>query len=119
MFMTALKTLFVLLAVLLVASLLTRKTFHVERVIAATPDEIWNVLADTERYPQWNPVFVEVNGTYVEGGTVLSKVKDPSGNILEIKAIVCLQRYPAHTTRQARQPGRLAWWARYFGPLIQ
>ena len=80
---------FAALAVLVVAvagALLTRKTFHVEQVIAAPPEDIWSVLMDTATYPDWNPVFVEVTGEFAEGAKMLNKVRDPKGNILEMTA---------------------------------
>ena len=66
-----------LLIVLIVAvagALATRKTFLVEIWIPAPPEAVWAVLIDTGAYPQWNPVFVEVDGAYAEGETVLNKV---------------------------------------------
>lgn len=67
-------------------ALLGKKTFHVEMVIPAPPEAVWAVLMATEKYPEWNPTFVEVGGPYVAGGTVLNKVRDPNGNVLEMKA---------------------------------
>lgn len=81
----------VLVTVLIVAvaaSLVTRKTFVVETWIPAPPEAVWKVLIDTEAYPQWNPVFVEVEGAYVAGKTVLNRVREPGGAILEMKATV-------------------------------
>ena len=77
-----------LVAIAAAASFATQKTFHVEIDIPASPDAVWAVLADTEAYPQWNPVFVEVEGAYAEGETVLNRVRDPGGAILEITALV-------------------------------
>lgn len=87
MFWTALKWGLPLLVLIFAGgALFTRKTFHVETVIDATPDEIWEVLMDTASYPDWNPVFVEVTGSYTLGEKVLNKVRDPKGQILEMTA---------------------------------
>ena len=80
-----------LLIVLIVAvagALATRKTFLVEIWIPAPPEAVWEVLIDTEAYPQWNPVFVEVDGAYAQGETVLNMVREPDGAILEMTATV-------------------------------
>jgi len=80
-----------LLAALVVVALLaifTKKTFTVERVINASKEEIWAVLVDTAAYPQWNPVFTDVNGEYVEGAKLINKVRDPKDKIIEMTATV-------------------------------
>ena len=90
---------FGLLAIAVIAvagALLTRKTFHVEQVIAAPPEDIWSALMDTAAYSEWNPVFVEVAGKYAKGAKMLNKVRDPKGNILEMTAKV-------KTVREARE----------------
>ena len=46
------------------AAAIFRKTYRVERIISATPEEIWAVLMDTAAYGEWNPVFVKVEGSY-------------------------------------------------------
>ena len=47
---------------------------------------------DTASYGDWNPVFVKVKGSYVEGGEVINTFKDPSGKLYEVtnkvKAVV-------------------------------
>ena len=78
----------IVLIVAVVGSLATRKTFLVEIWIPAPPEAVWEVLIDTRAYPQWNPVFVEVDGTYAKGETVLNRVREPSGAILEMTATV-------------------------------
>ncbi len=77
-----------LVAIAAAASFATQKTFHVEIDIPASPDAVWAVLVDTAAYPQWNPVFVEVDGAYAEGETVLNRVREPDGAILEMTATV-------------------------------
>lgn len=88
MFLTILKWGVPVIALLMAFSLLTTKTFHVETVISAPAEDIWAVLMNTENYPEWNPTFVAVEGDYAEGAKVLNKVKNPSGQILEMTATV-------------------------------
>ena len=78
----------VVLIVAVVTALATRKSFLVEIWIPAPPEAVWAVLVDTPAYPQWNPVFVEVDGPYVAGKTVLNRVREPGGTILEMTATV-------------------------------
>ena len=101
MYWTILKIGSLVLVGLVVASLLTTKTFRVEAVVPATPEDVWAVLTETEHYPEWNPVFVEVVGQYEPGTRVLNKVKDPSGNILEMTATV----RTVTPNRESRQTG--------------
>ena len=77
-----------ILLLIVTLSFSTSKTFRVETVVPASPEVVWNILTDTSAYPDWNPVFVEVSGTYAEGVTVNNKVKDPTGTILEMEAFV-------------------------------
>ena len=55
------------LAVVTVAGFLTQKSFRAETVIAAPADEVWRVLMATDKYTDWNPVFVEANGVLRRG----------------------------------------------------
>ena len=66
------------------AAIFSNKTYRVERIISATPEEIWAVLMDTAAYGEWNPVFVKVEGSYAVGGTVLNTFKDPSGKLFDV-----------------------------------
>ena len=72
----------------LALAVLGKKTFHVETVIPAPPEAVWAVLMATEKYPEWNPTFVEVSGQYEVGGTLLNKVRSPDGKVLELTATV-------------------------------
>lgn len=86
-------------SIMAVAGSFMRKSFHVETVIAAPPEAIWAVLMDTSSYPDWNPVFVEVDGTYADGAQMLNRVRDPSGKLLEMTATVT-SLVPARELRQ-------------------
>lgn len=77
----------IIVAVVIAMTLLGEETFHTEVMIPAPPADVWAVLMDTERYPEWNPVFVRVDGAYSEGGQVTNLVQDPSGP-MEITATV-------------------------------
>ena len=66
------------------AAIFSNKTYRVERIISATPEEIWAVLMDSAAYGEWNPVFVKVEGSYAAGGTVLNTFKDPSGKLFDV-----------------------------------
>lgn len=46
------------------------------------------MLMDTAAYGDWNPVFVRVDGTYEQGGTVQNRVIDPKDNVLDIEATI-------------------------------
>ena len=77
-----------LFAIVAAAAVLTKKTFHVETVVAAPPEAVWAVLTDTRRYSDWNPVFVAVDGAYAEGQTVTNTVRFPDGSDVEMAATV-------------------------------
>ena len=81
----------VVLPVLLIAvamALFGKKTFHVEIFIPAPPSAVWSVLTDAERYEDWNPVFVKVEGTYRIGEEINNLVRQPDGSEVEIAAVV-------------------------------
>lgn len=103
MFLTILKWLLPVLVLVVVACQFTTKTFHVESIIKAPPEQVWAVLTDTQAYPEWNPVFVEVQGAYAQGTKVLNKVRDPDGNIMEMTASV----KTLTKARELRQKGGL------------
>ena len=86
------------------AAIFSNKTYRVERIISATPEEIWAVLMDTAAYGEWNPVFVKVEGSYAVGGTVLNTFKDPSGKLFDVTNKV----EALEPNRLLRQKGGLA-----------
>ena len=48
-------------------------------VIQASPAEVFAVLADFERYPQWNPYHRSVQGEFVEGAPLNIHILRPDG----------------------------------------
>jgi len=41
-----------------------------EVTIDAASETVWHILADTARYPQWNPYIPELHGTLAPGETI-------------------------------------------------
>jgi hypothetical protein len=56
---------------------------HTEIEIDATPDEVWQVLADRAAYPTWNPFIVSSTGDLLAGGTITNVLKDTNGKETE------------------------------------
>ncbi len=72
--MTVARTIAVCLSipVILAAGLFAYSRLNPVMVVAVTeldasPDELWAVLADTERYREWNPSIIESSGTVAAG----------------------------------------------------
>ena len=75
-------------AALVAFSLLGHKSVHAELLIPASPEEIWSVLTDAPHYSEWNPVFVDVQGEYREGGKLTYQMKDQTGKTTEVVATI-------------------------------
>ena len=74
--------------------------------IAASPGDVWAVLADLANYPQWHPAFQSVTGQLAVGSTLTIKTTSPAtGNAITLKVKV-----------QTVEPGtELAWASRLLG----
>ena len=53
--------------------------------IAAPPDRVWEMLADIDRYPEWNPYHVKVEGALAVGQELVVTIHKPNGEKLTIK----------------------------------
>ena len=69
-------------------SILGHKSVHAELIIPATPTQIWSVLTDSSGYPEWNPVFVGVEGEHALNSELTYQMKSPSGKTSAVKAKV-------------------------------
>ena len=70
----------------------SKTVMHTEIFIDAPPEDVWAVLMDTEKYPEWNPVFVEVDGKLEVGASLANQVVQPGKDAVQmnssVKAIV-------------------------------
>jgi hypothetical protein len=46
--------------------------------IAATPENVWAVLADLDSYPRWHPAFLSVTGQLAPGSTLTITTTHPA-----------------------------------------
>ena len=77
--------------------------------IAATPENVWAVLADLASYPQWHPVYLSVTGQLAAGSTLTITTTHPTtGRTMTAKVKV----------RTAEPNGELRWVSRLLGVTI-
>jgi hypothetical protein len=67
--------------------------------IAASPEQVWAVLADLASYPRWNPLFREASGQLSAGNKITLKSVHPvNGRTMTVKVSV-LAAEPARELR--------------------
>jgi hypothetical protein len=67
--------------------------------IAAPPDQVWGVLTDLDRYPEWNPFIQSASGRLAEGATLTLGLVPAQGRAMTFRPRVL-----------AVQPGVLLRW---------
>ena len=77
-----------IIVLLLVLIWTGKKSVHHEIIINAAPSTVWNVLIQTENYPDWNPVMRLLEGEVKEGNKVKYRFTQDQKNISEIGASV-------------------------------
>lgn len=50
--------------------------------ISASPEKIWNILTDFEKYPLWNPFITSVKGQPSPGNRLTVRIEPPGGAIM-------------------------------------
>ncbi|GAB5563373.1 MAG: hypothetical protein Wins2KO_04360 [Winogradskyella sp.] len=81
----------IVLAVLIILIILVftgKKSVHHEITINASPEQVWNVLTDTDSYDEWNPVMKLLKGNIKEGNQVTYQFTQDENNQSEIPSKV-------------------------------
>ncbi|NQV07825.1 SRPBCC domain-containing protein [bacterium] len=53
--------------------------------IAASPETVWSILTDLERFSEWNPFVVESSGTVAVGEKLVNRLQPPGGKAMTFK----------------------------------
>lgn len=80
-------------------SVLPVRSFHTQIEIDAPPEAVWDVLADTARYAEWNPYHVKVHGPLRVGEDLDVLIVKPNGDQVEL----------APTVMRIEPPRELTW----------
>lgn len=65
-------------------SVVPAKHIYTEIEITAAPKTVWTILADNNRYAQWNPYHVSVQGVMKEGEKLNVTLHKPNGEVVHI-----------------------------------
>jgi len=71
--------------------------------IHASPQRIWEILADFSRYPEWNPFIRSIRGDLVTGGRITAELRPPVSEGMTIRPVLLNVEPP----RELRWKGHL------------
>ena len=100
-------------AVLLVLFLIGKKSVHHEIIINATPEQVWEVLTDLKKYPEWNPVMIRAQGTLSEGQKITYTFRQDDSNQYDIPATVKAVKTAQLLNQTGGMPGVITYDHRY------
>ncbi|MEM9495584.1 MAG: SRPBCC domain-containing protein [Pseudomonadota bacterium] len=75
----------------------TSKPIETDIKIDAEPCTVFEVLADFDRYPEWNPYHIRVNGTLEVGAPLEVRVSRPDGKVVDVPHVRLLEVEPCRT----------------------
>ena len=75
----------------------TTKSIDTAIEIDAQPCAVYDVLADFDRYPDWNPYHVRVEGTLEVGAPLEVRVSRPDGKVVDVPHVRVLEVEPCRT----------------------
>lgn len=79
---------FILVALILLMYLTSKRVFQAEIYIEASPQDVWAVLVDHEDYQRWNPLLVPTSGGFVDGSSIVYRMTPPGGDSSDFKSEV-------------------------------
>jgi hypothetical protein len=56
--------------------------------INASPEKVWNILMDFEKYPDWNPFIKSITGNPSEGNKIEARIEPPNGSAMTFRPTV-------------------------------
>ena len=65
-----------------------RHELHTEITIDASPETVWDVLVDLDRYAEWNPFVVESSGRVEVGERLVNRLQPPGGRAMKFTPTV-------------------------------
>ena len=69
---------------------------HSQALIEASPQQVWDLVGDPRRHPEWWPRIIEVRGErFDEGANFAQVTKDPGGSVETTMAIDRLEELKA------------------------
>jgi len=84
------------------------KQIRTEIEIISTPDKVWGILTDFEKYPEWNPFIKKVTGSLRDGEKLEVLIVPPDRKGMVFKP----------TVKEVIMDKRLRWSGRVFFPGI-
>ena len=88
-------------------------TVSTEVIIDATPEEVWNVLIETEKYPEWNPVMVKVSGRHEVGKKLTFTIAGMGDKPIDMDAKVFKVEKPTHLEQKGGTWGLITFHHQY------
>jgi len=61
------------------------KEINTQMIINASPSEVWSALTNFEKYPDWNPFILHIEGDAKEGKRIKISIKPPDGKVMTFK----------------------------------
>lgn len=77
--LVALGALIVLIAGYTTYTVVRPFVLHTAIEIDASPERVWKVLADRDKYAEWNPFIISSTGELTAGGTITNVLRDTKG----------------------------------------
>lgn len=64
------------------------KEIKTEIIIKSTPEKVWAILIDFEKYPNWNPFIVSIKGQVQKGKKITVKIEPPGSKSMTFKPTI-------------------------------
>lgn len=62
-----------------------KKEIRTEILINASPEKVWKILTDFEKYPTWNPFIKSIKGNVKVGEKIIAQIEPPEAKGMTFK----------------------------------